>query len=365
MVLALLRCGTIFSDVDPQEGHSAWTIAYNIALEIETALSGGSASFNVSTPITQADFVGGEYAISTAGSYHLAEPVTGNITVDQDNVYLNLNSFTCTGNITVATGNEKIRIRNGFVVDGYVLVGTSDYISLEDLVVSGENASVLQGTINLQVVNYSRVLRCHVTDAAPASAGIYLNSCDYNLIHGCSVVSIEGNNAYYLTAGSDYNVISECVAIDILGPDTEQVNGFYAQSSQGNLFIDCVAKNIAGAGASSVAIGFYLDGEDDTKIMNCIINGVSDETTENTNSRGIYVDAGCTNCLIRGNTVINSAGGIDGSSGVFGASAGNLALQNIAFNSAISSEVPNKQSYDPSISGDTTTYFHNVRVAIP
>lgn len=172
------------------------------------------------------------FTISTPGVYVLTENITSAVTSNQiihinaDNVVVDLNGFTITGQsasnmngIEVATGKNNIEIRNGTVYS----VGNSGIFVNE----SAHNIKISNVTCN----------SCNLNNGA-TSAGIYLNGSSGTEIAHCA--------------------IDNCITFSVV-PQAADAYGIYASSTQNLTINNCRAENIRNIGNSYTATGYYVE----------------------------------------------------------------------------------------------------------
>lgn len=102
----------------------------------------------------------GPLTISNPGSYYLTEDIVGNVTIDADNVTLDLNGFTISsGNPVVnVTDQTNVRIHNGRIQNGSnvgIAVSSSNLVYISDLQMTGFFACITA----LQISGYVEIMR--------------------------------------------------------------------------------------------------------------------------------------------------------------------------------------------------------------
>ena len=260
--------------------------------------------------------------ITESGYYHMLENVEGKIDIQADNVIVDLNGFTLSGDtaalITVGTETEdryNILIKNGSLVGttsertnkGILIQDNASGIIIEDLHISNFDRGVsFEGTepgTTMNGIFCSKVSNCFTTNCTTGyylsflynsvfqenevcsseQFGFYLDHCMHNKFKHCMVVGVQ-NNAVGGT------VEAEPLAV-----------GYYTVAGKDNLFYESFVEGVQrGDGTVELdwcnkAIGFMFaidpttkEPETESKIVDCLVDTV--RTTSWSNAFGIYLD---------------------------------------------------------------------------
>ena len=259
-------------------------------------------------PIRQADI---PLTISTSGSYYLAENVTAatgrGITVDADNVTIDLCGFTLAGPDTPAVygiymnGRDNVEIRNGTIRDFYN--------GIYEMSSDGKNHRIINVRVLSNVGNGIRILgrKCLVKDCLVADNGASSAVAETYGIHVGNGSTITGNtvcNNGYQASSTLFYAIHTGFGCTITG-NTVYENG--TEKTGGTLF--GIQANTGSTIANNVT---YHNGKSAT----------------NATIYGLYANSGCT---VTGNTACFNGLSATGSV-VYGLIASNsLVDQNTAY----------------------------------
>jgi len=242
------------------------------------------------TTITNSDQENGVITLSTDGNYRLGEDISYPIVIDSNDVCLNLccrsieisnPAYTA---IRITSGKRGIRITNGRIGSisgpgsgsGILVNSGVSKIHLAQLEIFNFGYGVkFEGTHGNEIIESELV----AIDFTACSVGVRMDHSNDNRIEQC-------NATHCLRIGFDLvqcegNCIVDCKAVETVGPQT--VIGFRSESGSGNLFKECVAKKskVSAVEFSNKAYGFLLTGtENDSKIVDCIVNEVETEQLE-------------------------------------------------------------------------------------
>jgi len=218
------------------------------------------------TPISSAP-----YTISSSGIYALNTILTDTLTIDADDVMLDLNGYSIlnsTIGIHIIPGHNNIVIKNGFIDNmtdaGIFIDGNcfekSHNILLENIISSHCNSGVLLThclDINIQKCMFSQnengLKLIHVSNAvidrcvaqANTYAGYSLIDCSYNNFRGCAAIGSHGNADSFgvYSIGGIANAFSAC---DMQGAQSssttssDEATGLYLEGDFGSMATSCL-----------------------------------------------------------------------------------------------------------------------------
>jgi len=233
--------------------------------------------------IRQTDFSGGVYTISNSGVYCLAEPITGKIQINANNVVLDLNGKTMTSssdNCVEVNGTSNALIKNGSVI-----AASNNGIA----VLSGSNQVTIKN-----VTSYGSAVGINAT----SSTNVYVDSCDliasdtgmmFDTVSRGQVNNTTASDSMYigfLLDASSKNLLKSCHALNTgqaLADLTADIYGFFSTDGSSNIFCECVAQNtlaLTVTGVTNVTAGFALTGtESNSEISKCTSSII--QTSEN------------------------------------------------------------------------------------
>lgn len=211
----------------------------------------GTAQCLVQVAITQDDL---PYTITAAGSYVVCEPLLHNgspvITINADNVELNLNQYTVTtdNQAITSTGHTNITIRNGAIRPGQqaIAVSNATYIALNDLEIYEPADVAIQCTTvqNVQITGTIVHGNNGFVTGITMPGAFYLDTCYDAAVSDCHVFStsntpVRGFVCVSTPSGGMVNIAESTV-------HTVQQDGFLAvesgvSDSSGVLFSGCRA----------------------------------------------------------------------------------------------------------------------------
>ena len=237
------------------------------------------------------------YTISQPGSYYLTTNLTATghgITISADNVTLDLNGFSLTGDLDTGDygiqigGNfsyKNIAVRNGAIsrFHGGLYLQRVSLSRFDHLSFSTNRYGIRLAAATGQS-NGNRFSDCRIADSA--AMGVYLQAwdasqCNGNLFAGCTIMRNAGGGVYFLTQDSsrcDGNQFSGCRVVG------NGMQGFVFSgpgSQSGNLICDCTISD-------NTYSGVYFNGQngkcDGNRLFNCVLSrnggkGVSCEGT--------------------------------------------------------------------------------------
>ncbi len=217
--------------------------------------------------------------IMQAGSYCVSADIAGSITIDADNVCLDLNGHEISSGIVVTTGHDQINIKNGAVVGGSPAILVN--VGVTNIII--ENVTCKNATCGIQFENVTggAIEHCTLTQN---STGLCLNnSYDVKVF---DTVARANRYAGFDLLQSSTNCLVECKAFST-GQDNAQISGevfgFVAKDGYANIFERCIANDtqaLANVAGDSVIAGFALKGNEGcSKIINC--ESANSQTSEN------------------------------------------------------------------------------------
>ena len=218
------------------------------------------------------------FSITQGGSYYFTTNLAGagSISVEADNVTVDLNGFTLgggpgsTAGIVVPSAHSNLCIRNG-VIEGRGGVAISAFNTVNSQIT---DLRVTNNFGGIQVGDSALVLRCLVRgNTGVGNTAIYAGK--NALVQHCQVL-----NNFYGIVVSDASQVLNCVAADNTG------NGIYGGGAENVLVQNCQAVKNAGDG---IRLGHA------SQTLSCV-------TVEN-GGNGIYVNRACvvSGCLSKGN----------------------------------------------------------------
>ncbi|MFC1842114.1 NosD domain-containing protein [Candidatus Dependentiae bacterium] len=286
---------------------------------------------------------GVETVITKPGSYHLIENIIGNITVDVDNVIVELNGFTIEYHdrdvIRIEPGHQNVIIRNGTIITSGAYEGVQLYLGvknviLENLKIYGGDKAIYLGGFEGTPIECCLVRNCVVTgcdyglfmayanncvfkdcEVCECKYGFHLENCKYNKFKQCKAIRIghdtADSNAYGFAALSGWdNLFYECMAEGIYKVDSDWftkamgfVLGYRSESNiveeRESKIIDCCVDSVAGAGFGN-AFGIYLEGKA-SSLLTSVTAGLFDDVINDVDwsPQGDYVAIACSDGTVR------------------------------------------------------------------
>ncbi len=213
IILALCTC-TLQAVFNPTAGTPIWNIAAETGI-IASAIEG------TQTRIQQNDLSGGTYTISSPGRYALVENITyvmgtNMISIEADNVYLDLNGFTIDGanssvhNIQISSDRSNIYIGNGHLsnagTNGILLSPGNTNIIIENVTATGA------GSVGIALVT-----------AGNAIENVTFNNCNAFNNAAQGFICTGGSNITYTNCIANNNGTH---GIDIASSNNILVDGF-------------------------------------------------------------------------------------------------------------------------------------------
>ncbi len=196
-------------------------------------------------------------SLSNPGFYALSNDINGGISIDSDNVYLNLNGYRIhvTGQgspvvgVNLATGKHDITVKNG-------TIGPDNQVP---------------DTLGIQLNNNSNVTieSCKLVNNAQ---GMVLNNANKVFVRNCKALNSTVNGV--ALQGCSGVRVANTIAAGTRG--NSSVNGFLVANGQHNSIDGCTAQDTVTDGTStgSYAAGFQFVGTENKSILqNCLTQG--------------------------------------------------------------------------------------------
>ncbi len=196
-------------------------------------------------------------SLSSPGFYALSNDINGGISIDSDNVYLNLNGYRIhvTGQgspvvgVNLATGKHDITVKNG-------TIGPDNQVP---------------DTLGIQLNNNSNVTieSCKLVNNAQ---GMVLNNANKVFVRNCKALNSTVNGV--ALQGCSGVRVANTIAAGTRG--NSSVNGFLVANGQHNSIDGCTAQDTVTDGTStgSYAAGFQFAGiENKSTLQNCLTQG--------------------------------------------------------------------------------------------
>ncbi|MFC1841781.1 WD40 repeat domain-containing protein [Candidatus Dependentiae bacterium] len=232
----------------------------------------------------------GDTTIDEGGLYKLPQNTQGCITVDADDVLIDLCGATlhCPDSpaITILPGHTNVEIKNGKIEgtpdlanDGILTYSSCQLINIKDMkIYSCDSAIHFVGSEGQEIK------ACKIKDSEfyDCNKGIFFEYTKKCVCENCDAFNciFVGFDQTY----SKFNLFDNCKAFETSnGELDERAIGFSSFAGKGNLFTECVAEGTSKTADSLYchgAIGFLLTGtegkmETETKIVQCIANSTS------------------------------------------------------------------------------------------
>lgn len=209
--------------------------------------------------------------ISSAGIYCLANNISGSITINSNNVSLDLSGHVITSTaasaVNVTANRNRINITNGQVVatngDG-IRINSGD----EEVIIRKITAQNSVRGINITGANNIIIDQC---DFVSNTTGLEISSTS-NAINATNCTAIDNTQAGYYLSNSTRNYIADNKALHNGSGSASNGYGFVSSGCSGNIFerniVEYTTTNTTGW--LTAAAGFaLLDGENCARIINC------------------------------------------------------------------------------------------------
>lgn len=230
--------------------------------------------------------------IARSGLFRLAGDVTSSITIDADNVTLDLEGhFAST--ITILQ-HENVTIKNGKIRNANIdatTQGGRDY-RIENVSISQSSASPTASSIDMTGISNSIIRNCVFEGDA---RGVHLTECNNIVIEQCSAMGTR-SNGFELTSSTTC-LLQDCKAIGVGKKETAQdadVIGFESTSGNANIFERCIANGTQALSVTdfdSIVAGFALRGSEScSKIIECEASNATTAVDGVTIPYGIFLE---------------------------------------------------------------------------
>jgi len=181
---------------------------------------------------------------------------------------------------------------------GYGILGAAflspDYrindVQIDNVSILGADTGGFDVGIFLRGRSGYKITNCEIINCTSIdnTIGFKFEYADNNVIQNC--VAQKNSMSGFELSDSETNSFQNCQALDTIS--TSSAAGFKSDSGKGNLFEGCVAKKTITTAIDfgNTAHGFLLTGvEEDTKIINCIINGTEATSEGNALAYGVQL----------------------------------------------------------------------------
>ena len=210
--------------------------------------------------------------ITSSGIYCVANPITGEIAIQADDVVVDLNNYVVTGDVSIAAGQTRITIKNGVIdndnAQGNALIANAGATDISVQNVVAKNALV---GINFDQVIGGLIEGCTLTHN---TTGVQLMESHKIVFESC--IADCNLNAGFDLLSSTTNCFIDCKALSTGQSNNQlagQICGFVSADGYGNIFERCIANSTQGlstTGFNSLIAGFALRGSEGcSKIIEC------------------------------------------------------------------------------------------------
>ncbi len=293
------------------------------------------------TPITSS------ITIIASGSYCLSQDITGVITIDADNVTMDLNRYAVvngSNGIVINNNHADILIMNGTVGGGSsatqigISVGSGcARTALKDLnVIDCELVAVDFGGINSAPIKSVNIDRCCIESSGMGLqmdnvqggrvsqcsmsfniTGFYVDDTEKLIVEDCC--SFANERAGFELRTSSNNHFENCKAIKNGETGSDNAFGFIATSGSCNTFVCCIAEDTStnSISSSKMAAGFAFTGTEKRSVfVGCTskrTQAVATGGSSQAKSFGVYLEAGTTQkCVVQDNLISGTTGDAGG-----------------------------------------------------
>ncbi len=295
------------------------------------------ASMPISGPIT----------ITSSGSYCLSQNITGVITIDADNVTMDLNRYAVvngSNGIVINNNHSDILIMNGTVGGGSsatqvgISVGSGcARVAFRELnAIDCELVAIDFGGINSAPIKSVDIDRCCIENSGMGLqmdnvkggrvrqcsmsfniTGFYVDDTEKLIVEDCC--SFANERAGFELKTSSNNHFENCKAIKNGETGSDNAFGFIATSGSCNTFVCCIAEDTStnSISASKMAAGFAFTGTEKRSVfVGCTSKSTQAVATgggSQAKSFGVYLEAGTTQkCVVRDNLISGTTGDAGG-----------------------------------------------------
>ena len=267
--------------------------------------------------------------IISDGYYALRGDTNLCFTIDADNVTIDLNDFTisCTGIvITIAPGRKNIEIKNGKIKSfnqnlGITIGSNCELVSIEDVTIFDCGVGMEFKTQNIKGCT---VKNCEFQNCVTC---VFAQGLLKSVFKNCAMLNSK-NNGFKLLEVSCC-LFDNCKILSVGPGGTSNEIAIESNDGSKNIFSECVISGVEAEGGKAAA-GFLLRSEDNSKVVDCIINGV----TSSALSIGVDLALNSGGCILENNEVLNVSGPVNLSWAIRDSGFGeaNLFIGNIAYN---------------------------------
>jgi len=246
---------------------------------------------------------GPTFTIDVDGLYTMTANITSCVTVDADDVTIDMCGFTlfcdsADAVIEILTGHSNIKIKNGLLkgditTDGILTNSANKLIKVEDV-----DIFLCDNGIHFNGIQNQEITCCEVRNSTftECNKGVLLNFASKCVFQDCQACCC--TQAGFELLFSDFNCFLQCKALETQNADLDLTAvGFSSFAGRGNLFKECIAEGTKKTASNFGihAIGFLLTGtegdmEQETKIINCIANSTEVNLTGSGCAYGIKLE---------------------------------------------------------------------------
>jgi len=225
--------------------------------------------------------------ITSPGYYLLGDTFEGSITIDSDDVTLNLNQFQLYDNtgtttlITIENDTNNIFIKNGSLkgsgdtssASGIYINPGACGVNVDNLCISDVQNGILLDGIQTNSIENCQATNCFFTYCQKAVVLNYAQSCVFK---SCEALKCKesGFELYH----SSLNKCIDCEVLEIKNDDPDtSIFGFASTNGKGNLFLNDIVDGLSKITSSNMtnATGFFLgDNELESQIVNSLANQI-------------------------------------------------------------------------------------------
>jgi len=226
--------------------------------------------------------------ISESGSYILGKNIEGNITIETEDVVLDLNKFQVystldtTTLVTIKGSCKNISIINGTIkgsgdqtssIPGILVESGASLIEIQNIkLIDLKNGIHFAGT-QQAMIEKCYVTNCRFCDCKKAAVLSYTTEC---IFKHCNALACQESG--FELYNSSLNKFEHCAVVGIENstPDTP-ICGFSSTEGQSNLFSNCHVEGLSNTVTNSGvnATGFFLgSNEIESQITDCIANQI-------------------------------------------------------------------------------------------
>jgi len=280
--------------------------------------------------------------ISEPGSYVLGQDIQGNLTINADDVVLDLNKCKVYSNIdtttliTIKGGCRNIAIINGTIKGSGILNSLAHGIYIEP----GANIIEVQ---NVKIMDVQHGIhfdgnqidtptqKCFITKCIfyNCKKAIVLNYVTKSIFKTCNALQCQETG--FELYKSNLNRFEACQVLHMLNNDPDMpIFGFRSTLGSNNLFLHCIVKKLEKilSNATTNTTGFSFEGEIGSRILNSLINNI--KISGSGNAYGInLLESSIHNSIVQNqaSNIRADANGI----GIEGNDTENIIMQNISY----------------------------------